>query len=145
MSANEILGQYTPRETNFHLSNMSETNLARANLSIEKPDGENLSENNQNTAITSEPTLILAPFLFLVMAGIIVSHKLRLLRLSNKQNNLHKVPCQNCKFFSNNNFLKCAVNPSTVLTKEAINCCDYHPKKMRKSFSFFKLSNQKPN
>jgi hypothetical protein len=40
---------------------------------------------------------------------------------------LHQVPCRNCQFFSNNTYLKCAVNPSTVLTEQAFNCSDYLP------------------
>ncbi|MBE9047537.1 hypothetical protein IQ255_24565 [Pleurocapsales cyanobacterium LEGE 10410] len=39
---------------------------------------------------------------------------------------LSQVPCQNCKFFAENNqYLKCAVRPDVVLTKQAINCSDY--------------------
>jgi hypothetical protein len=41
---------------------------------------------------------------------------------------LHKVPCRNCHYFSHNHHLKCAVQPSIVLTEEAINCTDYCPK-----------------
>jgi hypothetical protein len=40
----------------------------------------------------------------------------------------HKVPCRNCHYFSHNHHLKCAVQPSIVLTEEAINCTDYCPK-----------------
>ncbi len=36
-----------------------------------------------------------------------------------------QIPCRNCKFFANNQYLKCAVHPSTVLTKQAANCSDY--------------------
>lgn len=43
------------------------------------------------------------------------------------KNSLHQVRCQNCQFFSNNRYLKCAVQPSIVLTKEAKNCTDYSP------------------
>ncbi|MBH8572773.1 hypothetical protein I8752_07040 [Nostocaceae cyanobacterium CENA369] len=42
---------------------------------------------------------------------------------------LYKVPCKNCQFYANNNYLKCAVNPSVVLTEEAKNCPEYSPKK----------------
>jgi hypothetical protein len=43
---------------------------------------------------------------------------------------LHKVPCQSCRFYSNNHYLKCAVNPSIVLTEEAMSCSEYsHNKK----------------
>jgi hypothetical protein len=34
-------------------------------------------------------------------------------------------PCKNCRFFQQNSYLKCAVHPYTVLTKEATNCSDY--------------------
>jgi hypothetical protein len=47
-----------------------------------------------------------------------------------KIRNLQKVPCKNCQFFCNNNYLKCAVNPHMVLTEEAINCPEYSPKKI---------------
>jgi hypothetical protein len=43
--------------------------------------------------------------------------------------NAHKVPCKNCQYFSNNHYLKCAVNPSIVLTEEAQDCSEYLPKK----------------
>jgi hypothetical protein len=43
--------------------------------------------------------------------------------------NPHKnLPCRNCQYFSNNHYLKCAIQPSLVMTAEAINCSDYCPK-----------------
>ncbi|QLE55990.1 hypothetical protein [Nostoc sp. TCL26-01] len=42
---------------------------------------------------------------------------------------LHQLPCRNCQFYSNNHYLKCAVNPSIVLTEEAKKCSEYSPKK----------------
>ncbi len=42
---------------------------------------------------------------------------------------LHKVPCKNCQFYSNNNYLKCAVKPDVVMTEEAKDCSEYSPKK----------------
>ncbi|OCQ94437.1 hypothetical protein BCD64_07055 [Nostoc sp. MBR 210] len=44
-------------------------------------------------------------------------------------NNLHQVPCKNCRFYSNNHYLKCAVQPSIVLTDEAKNCTEFSDKK----------------
>jgi hypothetical protein len=38
------------------------------------------------------------------------------------------LPCRNCQYFSNNHYLKCAIQPSLVMTTEAINCSDYCPK-----------------
>ncbi|MEH2415725.1 hypothetical protein [Nostoc sp.] len=46
---------------------------------------------------------------------------------------LHKVPCKNCHFYSHNHYLKCAVNPSIVLTEEAMNCSEYSPSNKKKS------------
>lgn len=36
-----------------------------------------------------------------------------------------KSPCRNCKFYNQNSYLKCAVHPYIVLTKQAENCVDY--------------------
>lgn len=38
---------------------------------------------------------------------------------------LNQIPCKNCKFFANNPHLKCAIQPSLVLTEKAIDCSDY--------------------
>jgi len=35
------------------------------------------------------------------------------------------IPCRTCRFFSNNTHLKCAVQPTLVLTEQANNCPDY--------------------
>lgn len=48
-------------------------------------------------------------------------------------NSLNKLPCQNCEFFCSNNYLKCAVQPSMVMTEEAKNCSDYSPKNSKSS------------
>lgn len=39
----------------------------------------------------------------------------------------NNIPCRKCQFFSNNHYLKCAVNPSIAMTKDAIECRDYCP------------------
>lgn len=38
-----------------------------------------------------------------------------------------EIPCCNCQFFQENHYLNCAVQPSIVLTKQALNCSDYLP------------------
>lgn len=48
-------------------------------------------------------------------------------------NSLNKLPCQNCDFFCSNNYLKCAVQPSMVMTEAAKNCSDYSPKNSKSS------------
>ncbi len=43
-------------------------------------------------------------------------------------NKSSKIPCRKCRFYSENNFLKCAVQPDIACTEEANNCSDYSPK-----------------
>ncbi len=144
MNISEILRQYAAEENNSNLSNQKDINLARASLSVEKPDREKLGGENLGGATTPEPALILAPIIFLVMAGVVVCHKLKLLQKVHKVGSLYQIPCKNCRYFSKNYYLKCAVHPSTVLTKEAINCCDYHPQD-KKTVKFPWFSEHKQN
>ena len=46
---------------------------------------------------------------------------------------LQQVPCKKCQFFVDNNYLRCAVHPSIVLTKQSLNCSDYCPKSSPKN------------
>lgn len=41
----------------------------------------------------------------------------------------HKDICKNCQYYANNHYLKCAVQPSLVLTEAAKDCSEYSPKK----------------
>ncbi|MBD2296277.1 hypothetical protein H6G06_23040 [Anabaena sphaerica FACHB-251] len=84
----------------------------------------------------SDLAIALSPlsFVFIWAIFLFIVQKIRS-RADNKIafsiNSLHQVPCKNCKFFSNNHYLKCAVKPDTVLTEESINCSEYCPKKGR--------------
>jgi hypothetical protein len=42
---------------------------------------------------------------------------------------LARLPCKKCQFFSNNHYMKCAVNPYVVMTSAANECQDYRSKK----------------
>lgn len=44
----------------------------------------------------------------------------------------HKAPCQYCRYFSYNPYLKCTIHPSTVLTEQAVDCLDYSPNTVTK-------------
>lgn len=35
------------------------------------------------------------------------------------------IPCRECQFFKDNHYLRCAIHPSIVMTKQSINCLDY--------------------
>ncbi len=125
MHDNEFMRQYAAGESNFNKSTLSEANLVKTSRSGEKVDGEKL-----DGSITPDGAMLLAPICFLAMTCVIM-----FLKLSNAckpaQNrsttlkSLHQVPCKNCRFFTDNQYLKCAVHPSTVLKQQAINCPDY--------------------
>jgi hypothetical protein len=38
---------------------------------------------------------------------------------------MHRIPCAECQFFTENYHLKCPVHPKTALSEFAINCPDF--------------------
>ena len=38
---------------------------------------------------------------------------------------MHRIPCADCSFFTNQAVLKCPVHPSQAMSEEAINCPDF--------------------
>lgn len=49
----------------------------------------------------------------------------RIIKVAKK---MHKIPCNHCRYFTNNYRLKCTVNPHLACTEDAINCYDYRKK-----------------
>ena len=95
---------------------ISETKTKQANLPIVSPD----------------ITITLIPLLSITVVGIIVGFKLLRFRKFDPYKMInfirfHQAPCKSCEFFQENPHFKCAVNPSVVLTQEALNCPDYCP------------------
>lgn len=99
-----------------------------------------LSENRaiETDSETTTPTIneidstIFAFFFWIAFLSIIsgvlfkVFHKLETVKVKRLSIlPVSKIPCRNCKFFSNNQYLKCSVHPMTVLTAQAANCSDY--------------------
>lgn len=50
-------------------------------------------------------------------------------------NQLHRIPCYKCVFFTNDYRLKCTVHPSLACSEEALGCIDFEPKNMTKNTS----------
>lgn len=98
-----------------------EVQLAQAEPNIANPDASAISTN----------TLFLIPISLLTawaISVVIYSDILTILKhgfLAVKHSN--QVPCRNCRFFQNNPYLRCAVNPATALTDKASDCSDYCP------------------
>jgi hypothetical protein len=59
--------------------------------------------------------------------------------------NFKSISCNKCKFFDNNSYLKCAVNPSKVLQPEAKECIDYSLRPPKKLFSLDKFQGKNNN
>ncbi|MBE9189088.1 hypothetical protein IQ230_01640 [Gloeocapsopsis crepidinum LEGE 06123] len=95
------------------------------------------TEINQNTATPNQVNipntgafwgslgLLTGGFIFLSMLSKLRKRKQSHVVIDLQQ--LNKIPCSNCRFFSSNPYLRCAVNPKIALTEEAINCADYCP------------------
>jgi hypothetical protein len=119
MSIDQILEQTLTTDRNLQQVTQSEVKQEPI-----KPDSLNFSD----LALSLTPL----SFVFIWAIFLLILRNIRT-NLDNKMvfkiNSLQKVPCKNCRFFANNHYLKCAVQPDIVLTEEAINCCEYSPKK----------------
>lgn len=69
---------------------------------------------------------------FLILSFVFIfcmTSKLLINSIKNRNNltTQASIPCKKCYFFAlNYPYLMCAVNPTIVLTKEAIKCSDFH-------------------
>lgn len=120
----------TPQVNNMYFNRNSQANLAvdsNSNHTTQTEEGNVYGFTVPEIAISVGGSLgfIVAWVVFFIMLS-----KLRRV-VDNKLvitiNSLNKLPCQKCEFFCSNNYLKCAVQPSMVMTEEAKNCSDYSP------------------
>ncbi len=118
MHNSELFQFYLSPENSYNQITLIEANVVRTTDSTTKPP------------IGNTIYLLLAPICFMIVCGIVIfivsfyndrDKKNRIVTL----NHLKQVPCRNCRFFKDNHYLNCAVHPSIVLTKEALNCSDY--------------------
>ncbi len=129
MGENEFIRQSTTQEKNNNKVTVSNVNVDSVNLIEEKLNGEELHGKNLDVVKTPESAFYFSIYLVALTGWLIF------LRLSNSRKTLknrmttlqyfNQVACRTCLFFTNNQYLKCAVHPSTVLKQQAINCSDY--------------------
>lgn len=117
MSTNLILQKKLSTDTNFH-------QLTRSEVKQEQAQTNNL--NVPDIVVSLAPVGLLFSWIIFFIALQKIRRSLDN-KIVFKINTIHKVPCKNCQFYSNNNYLKCAVQPSIVLTEEAKNCSEYSP------------------
>ena len=130
-----MANMYTDESFKLHAS-AADNSFTQVNLIETKPvkahsDTTNLNGAKAVRAATPDSAILLVP-IFSIMVWMIVASKLpgvwkearnRIVSL----NQLEPMPCRNCRFFVNNHYLKCAVQPSIVLTPQALKCSDYWP------------------
>ncbi len=130
MSSKEELNQYVIADTNLAQETQSEI---KVEVDEVKPDG----VETPHAAIVVGGGAV--GFIMIWAGFLLVLSKIRTLREDNKivfpVNHLNKLPCKTCRYFSNNHYVQCAVQPSIVLTEEAMNCSDYCPKHDKSSKS----------
>lgn len=126
MYGNEFLNVYGFRENNFNQKTPSGTIAITA-----KPDG-------------TKPNILTMPdgAMFMVFLGFSTIMIIVLLRFpgfrkmardrTGTVKHLDRFPCRNCRYFTDNPYLKCAVHPDTALTKLVIDCPDYCDRRVKK-------------
>ncbi len=96
---------------------------------VEIPSSEQSSNLSHRDDTLLSLGLSFIPCLFvLLMIFIFFKHNSYQKSLYQKSRNLKKIseyPCLNCKFYSDNHYFQCAVQPSMVLTPQATDCQDY--------------------
>lgn len=134
MTANDSMGNIVAQK-NLHREVVAPKSLERTNLIEEKPEGRQLNGEKINLVNPPEFVGTILPVYLAIATGVIIifhsSRKREQSLASDLLNHFNRVPCMKCRFFNMNPHLKCAVNPSVVLTKGAIDCRDYHPRNNR--------------
>ena len=84
------------------------------------------SDRGMETLSTVDPvSLILVSLVILSsIAAAIYTCLPKLMQPSFRTKLGYKVPCYECKYFSHDPYLKCALHPDTVLTEQAVDCRD---------------------
>lgn len=73
-----------------------------------------------------QPIFFLVAWIFL---GLLLSTLITSLKdIKNKSEIMHRIPCSNCKYFTNNHRLKCTLQPLIANTEYAIDCSDFTTK-----------------
>lgn len=132
MVANELNRQDTAIKISVSGEILNRESSNKAKLTEERSEAKKTHEEQLNSANLPEVTGFVLPTYLAIMAVVMtvfaISRKNERDRITNFLISLERVPCRNCRFFSLNQYLKCAVHPSVVMTKQAIDCPDYCPK-----------------
>ncbi|AFZ32416.1 hypothetical protein Glo7428_3962 [Gloeocapsa sp. PCC 7428] len=117
---------------NFSIAERNFSNSNYVEIAQNTPSSNNqVSVPNNAVSFWGPLSLVTGGAIFLTMLFKFRKNKQSDIVVNLKQ--LNKIPCSNCRYFSSNPYLKCAVNPKIALTQEAIDCTEYSPQ-AKKSF-----------
>jgi hypothetical protein len=82
-----------------------------------------------NLQLAQDASMLLVPICFVaIWAGVVCiiadTWKINRKKVKNERP-LAQLPCRKCQFFSNNPYVKCAVNPAVAMTPAAKECSDF--------------------
>ena len=119
MSSPPIFEKYVLPEKNTNRITLSKTQSTEGKIEQVSSEKVNLDDR----------LLLWILLLLLIVCQTFFNLKYRKKIKYNRRFGIHKspqVPCKKCRYFAaKNQFLKCAVHPSKVLTAQAVNCSDY--------------------
>jgi len=137
MNASDSLENIAAQK-NLHTEALNSNSSTRTNLIEEKPEGRQLNREKVDVVNPPEFAGIILPVYLAIIAVVLIIYQLSRKReqsvASDFLSRLNQVPCMNCHFYCMNPHLKCAVNPSLVLTRQAIDCPDYRPRNNTTSY-----------
>lgn len=126
ISTDKLIKFYILEKRNLNLVPLSKAKLIIVNPAVKKPD-----LTRPEGAITPDEALFFIPFCSMIFLAIFILKLLNVWKVTRAKiialNCFHQLPCQNCRFFTNNHYLYCTVHPSIVLTEQALDCSDYCP------------------
>lgn len=123
MSTKNSLQFSTPEYIQTARNNLNEIQAVQSQNYVNQPKISDIPASSLYIIPTAFFTFWLMYLIFSTDILKFAKHKFSLIK------HLEQVPCKNCRYFTNNPYLRCAVNPSLALTSEAINCSDYCPLK----------------
>lgn len=121
MSTKNSLQFSTPEYIQTTKNNINEIQSVQSQHYVNQPKVSDIPANSLYLIPTAFFIFWLMYLIFSTDILKFAKHKFSLIK------HLEQVPCKNCRYFTNNPYLRCAVNPSIALTSEAINCSDYCP------------------
>ncbi|MCY7274799.1 MAG: hypothetical protein LH702_13980 [Phormidesmis sp. CAN_BIN44] len=105
------------------------TLYAQSTIAESRPS---FSSQSSSSVPTQDAALLMIPLCFVAIWAAVVCVISNTWKPSRKEiersRQTAQLPCKKCAYFSNNPYVKCAVNPQIAMTRSANDCGDFHSK-----------------